>query len=608
MTEDKITKPAMGYGTGKNQNYCLGLTNLTDGILKEFKEIKFEFKRAALAYNTSIFELVEEEGKPCILYFSSQNRNERGKKLYFESPIAQLKSGAEHFLIKTLDGKIFGLGKSNRGQLTREGNSFETCQEITYFKEKNLEVKKIRCSADQSYFHCANNDLYFCGQIAYGNYGSTFKSGEDSRVPVICSKNVKRFWTGSNASFFFFSDFQNKLYARGNNNDGQFGSGTKQSSPNKQNNLIPNINADEIVCMGLGFSFSTMAVLKQNEKSTRVFAAGGHLCGHNRQTLSWQELLVFKNQNIVQIEAGYYHSIARSSNNEFWLWGESSQGQLLDITNNKKIPTKIKFNKFPEIENNPYIKAKCGSYSTIIFSQNKSTLINDLREAYKNEFITDLEIEGIKVHKIFIEKRLNTDSNKIIEIFENRSYDEKTIRKFFESVYLSKLLLSKLYWDQMSKLFNIEALNLQNLQRDLLILYKDEDSKDFDLLVADNDDEEDDEEGNDDDDDEEEEEDDDCERIPVHKFILAIRSGLFREMFQNINKDIKEIKDYSGKTVESIEILIKYFYTDKIELTADDDPELVVEELSDAVEYYQLNENSNLPNELELIKKQFNLN
>ncbi|KAJ6250059.1 hypothetical protein M0813_16431 [Anaeramoeba flamelloides] len=73
-------------------------------------------------------------------------------------------------------------------------------------------------------------------------------------------------------------------------------------------------------------------------------------------------------------------------------------------------------------------------------------------------------------------------------------------------------------------------------------------------------------------------------------------------MFENITEESKSVKDYSGKSIESIEILIKYFYTEKIELTADHDPLLIIEELEDSIEYYQLNENSNILSQLNEIK------
>ncbi|KAJ3447904.1 btk-binding protein-related [Anaeramoeba flamelloides] len=107
----------------------------------------------------------------------------------------------------------------------------------------------------------------------------------------------------------------------------------------------------------------------------------------------------------------------------------------------------------------------------------------------------------------------------------------------------------------------------------------------------------------------ENEEDEDFEEIPVHKFILIARSGLFREMFKTLNRNEEDnsVVDFSIKTLESLEIFFKYLYTNTIELTADDDPQLTVEELEDAYKYYHLTEKFSLQSEIMKIKKQYPL-
>ncbi|KAJ6230952.1 hypothetical protein M0813_06279 [Anaeramoeba flamelloides] len=81
-------------------------------------------------------------------------------------------------------------------------------------------------------------------------------------------------------------------------------------------------------------------------------------------------------------------------------------------------------------------------------------------------------------------------------------------------------------------------------------------------------------------------------------------------MFDYVNEkyNTNKVQDYTRKSIKSVEILIKYFYTDSIELTANENPELIVDELSDAVEYYQLNDQCDFESELLKIKKQFELN
>ncbi|KAJ6243761.1 pep-cterm sorting domain-containing protein [Anaeramoeba flamelloides] len=125
---------------------------------------------------------------------------------------------------------------------------------------------------------------------------------------------------------------------------------------------------------------------------------------------------------------------------------------------------------------------------------------------------------------------------------------------------------NKLFTDILSrfKLQNITPLNV-SLQK----LYEDDDSKDFTIKLKKK------------------------KPIKVHKFILQCRSKLYQEMFLNINNpDIKEINDYSGLSSNSFKILIKYLYTGTInqkKITMDNK-----QELSDAIEYFQLNINCSL--------------
>ncbi|KAJ3439814.1 btk-binding protein-related [Anaeramoeba flamelloides] len=138
------------------------------------------------------------------------------------------------------------------------------------------------------------------------------------------------------------------------------------------------------------------------------------------------------------------------------------------------------------------------------------------------------------------------------------------------------------------------------LEKDIARLYQDDDSKDFKILMKieeENENENEDEEVN-------------YEEIPVHKFILFARSGLFRAMFDYVNEkdSTNKVQDYTNKSFESLKILIKYFYTNSIEQTTNEDPKLIFDELSDAVEYYQLNDQCNFVSELLKIKKQYDLN
>eukprot|EP01156_Anaeramoeba_ignava_P022320 Anaeramoba_ignava/c20502_g1_i1.p2 GENE.c20502_g1_i1~~c20502_g1_i1.p2 ORF type:complete len:262 (+),score=96.88 c20502_g1_i1:1294-2079(+) len=111
---------------------------------------------------------------------------------------------------------------------------------------------------------------------------------------------------------------------------------------------------------------------------------------------------------------------------------------------------------------------------------------------------------------------------------------------------------------------------------DLKKLWEDEESKDF-KIIAEN------------------------SVIKVHRAILYVRSELFRGMFL-LNKDDKsdQVSDYSERSAKAISALMKFLYTDELDVDLD---EKILFELEGAEDYYQLNENSNLPTEIEKLLK-----
>ncbi|KAJ3449096.1 speckle-type poz protein [Anaeramoeba flamelloides] len=214
----------------------------------------------------------------------------------------------------------------------------------------------------------------------------------------------------------------------------------------------------------------------------------------------------------------------------------------------------------------------CDENLIYFFFQSNSYLTQDLENLLKNGYISDCNIQNIPVHKILIETRIG------------KTFD--LIKKYLESnCKLNEIqdLLKWIYCDQMINFKRTnEILNhfgIQNAQKtkllknDLKQLLFDEQTSDFKLVVKN--------EGDDEDDDEEE--------LYIHKFILAARSGLFLNMFQNIEENLQKVKDYSGKSLETIELLISFLYTDELPITADTDQEFIKEEFEDIVEYYQLN-------------------
>ncbi|KAJ3433239.1 hypothetical protein M0812_22192 [Anaeramoeba flamelloides] len=216
----------------------------------------------------------------------------------------------------------------------------------------------------------------------------------------------------------------------------------------------------------------------------------------------------------------------------------------------------------------------------------------DFLQLFKDQKNCDFKILEFPVHKFIIKLRCGKDPEEIKAILEN-NFEKEQVHFFLEWVY-GKKLYSSTYLKGIEKIFDnleIQDFKKKTLQSDLIKAYSDEDSKDFSIIVKDP------------------EQEEEFEEIKVHKFILFARCKLFQDFFQNITeKSIQRVQDYSGKSVESIKHFIRYLYFNDLKLTGDDDPQLISEELDDALDYYQLDTNCNFQNCLNKIKKKFNLN
>ncbi|KAJ6249020.1 kelch repeat protein [Anaeramoeba flamelloides] len=137
--------------------------------------------------------------------------------------------------------------------------------------------------------------------------------------------------------------------------------------------------------------------------------------------------------------------------------------------------------------------------------------------------------------------------------------------------------------------------NWINFRNDIYQLFSQSINCDFKLLVKDDDEEEDDDEDEDEGSKEDVESDDDDEEedyyveLPVHKFMLAARSQLFKKMFKMDSENLKNVKNFSNFSLENIECFLKFIYRNMLILTADEDITNMYQELSEFPEYYQMN-------------------
>ncbi|KAJ3452195.1 polyubiquitin [Anaeramoeba flamelloides] len=257
----------------------------------------------------------------------------------------------------------------------------------------------------------------------------------------------------------------------------------------------------------------------------------------------------------------------------------------------------------------------------------------ELSDFYQQKEFSDIEINKFKAHSQILYARTRIEPNRLKHIFET-ILTNKEIELFLDWIYgslpaesnpkilklwekvqneHSKMIKKKTVTNKQNnkgnknenekenenekgkgkefkdlpkqkKQGNFEQITkLRSIKEDFEWLYKQDTTKDFSIIVQNE--EEENESNYDENNDEDELEN---ESISVHSIILLIRSGLFRDLFRNVKNLKNSVKDFSNISDHSLEILIRFFYTNEINLTADEDPILFLEETSNVFEYYQL--------------------
>ncbi|KAJ3445942.1 hypothetical protein M0812_08476 [Anaeramoeba flamelloides] len=556
-----------------------------------------------------------------------------------EDPIVEMCCGLYHNLILTKSGRCYGFGQNSYSQFIgyEMEESWETPREIEFFRYK--QVISIGVLESSSLFLCKNGDLYALGRNMYYEIfpNRDTLSKELYRIPKIAgrffepqiiSQNVKKICTGSCSSHLIYLTKDDRLWSTGQNTNCQLGRVSadlpylyqyneeiEKSLLSMEVKLLQNSAIRQISVSG-----RTSVILIGEDQ---VYTCGSEETnGHQKEVIFFTSLPFFKNIPIKDLVTDENNSLVLTRSNQLYGFGEMTFG-------NKQNP--IQEIILPKQKNIYNLKLAVGDYNTIIYSTPVNTLIQDLINFYINQEFTDSEIKGIKIHKTLVEMRLNRSIEEVTKVLQNYTKDKADI--FLRWVYTS-LIQNYEIIKEITKKFGIENFVEKKIENDLLEMYKDNTTKDFSILFNRNENEK-----NKDDRDEFyvennyqninnkkirrrkrkrkkrrkkrqklKETNKKIIKIKVHTLILLIRSGLFRNMFKSINKEeektLKQINDYTAKSQESLQILIHFFYTNKVKLPNKDcDIHVLTEELEDAIEYYQLHKRSKIIKDLNKLKK-----
>ncbi|KAJ6236985.1 btk-binding protein-related [Anaeramoeba flamelloides] len=555
--------------------------------------------------------------KPNKLEFYEKGKKKRKYQLPKNESIKDIVSSSFTYLILTESGKVWSLADRNPYYqevllLDADQSTFEKIRPVTFFEEKKLFVNSVVMGYASGYYLCNGDQLYASGSNYQGSLGIGKKGGHVPK-PVYVQDKVSKIFAGFHAkSFFFITSQPDLLYACGKNSSGDLGIGSifDQSNPK----AVKNFQGSEIMTISSSHYHSVLIT-----KKGQTYSCGHEKYnGHGVQKSIFTPIPQLKEKKAVQLKIGLIQTMVLTDQNELYGWGMHKRlYPTYESNNNKnkncnKFPTKIIlpgiFTNY--LDSKDLIQIACGSLVCFLYLDFKYTPSKDVGILYESKKFCDCEIgtlgNQIPVHKALVECRTKLTIDQIQnKLFgEEKSINKEQTLNFLKWIYFDEI--SDL--EKLEQTFDLLELTFppsvdNTLEKDIAQLYKDDDSKDFKILVKIDD------KNQDKDDEEEDDEEGNYEEIPVHKFILYARSGLFRAMFDYVNEkeNTNKIQDYTNKSIKSLKILIKYFYTNSIELTTNQDPKLIVDELSDAVEYYQLNDQCNLESELLKIKNQFDL-
>ncbi|KAJ6247271.1 secretion-regulating guanine nucleotide exchange factor [Anaeramoeba flamelloides] len=524
---------------------------------------------------TQVF--LSSEGK---LYQKKDNSPKKLKAFENIPPIKYVDSGYYHFLAISdeEEPKIYGWGKNQYGVLIGLNKSEVYLNPVLMQVDSKLNIDEIHCSGHgTTYYSSQSKTMYVSGENSNGQFGI---QGQSFSQITKAQENVKKVFAGHTHHTFIIKT-DDKLYGFGYNARGQLGVAKAEShgSPIEIELEFPVEDISKIEC---GYDHSGMLTV-----DGKVYVAGNpeHLGLETDSKTGFQEYQQFKKNKTLfkDISISFTYISLLSTDNEIWVGGhfftEKKLRKILTIKENLSFNTLICSD-----QNIQFTLYLTGSF-----------LQKDLGVLLKNGSFSDCKIQKIPVHKLLIETRIEKPFEQIKNYLEENC-TSKEIENVLKWIYTENLMGATRTKEILSY-FGIEKPQTsKSLTKDLKKLLFNRDSTDFMLLVKDDYDDN-------DDDDEDDDEDNEFEEIPVHKFLIAARSGLFREMFKNVDQILEKVQDYSGKSLETIELLISFLYTDEIPITADHDLDFIKEEFEDIVEYYQLNSDIPIMNILEKCAK-----
>ena len=229
--------------------------------------------------------------------------------------IVQVSAGAGFYLFLSCDGQVYGSGDNRFGQLGLQVHVDNPIQVIPGLNN----IIAVEAGTFHSLFITAGGQVYGLGSNKYGQLGRLRLDGDNNTPELIPElNNIKQVSCGTFHSLCLRDDGQ--VYGFGLNTDGQLGLGNKVRR--NEPTLISKLK--NIVQISAGENHSLCL-----RKDGKVYRFGNNDLGELGRKGSYLEpKLIPKLKNIVQVSAGNYHSLFLTATGQIYALGVNYNKQL----------------------------------------------------------------------------------------------------------------------------------------------------------------------------------------------------------------------------------------------------------------------------------------
>lgn len=266
----------------------------------------------------------------------------------------------------TKSGKLFSCGKNDCGQLGTGNTTDKNKPTIVPFPPE-YQIRDFHCGHKTVLVLTTTGKIFGWGcndhaQLGLGHNNSP--QTKPSLIETLSSHKILSVACGIKHTIAITEE--GKLFSWGWNEYGQLGSGYE--AYNHTPKIVPALSHDIVTQIACGYVHSMALVRKGNKTFCFSWGSGkyGQL-GHGNKVHQFTPKLIdmLKQEKIVLIDCGWYHSLAIAKGTTMFMWGRNNCSQLcLEDKIDRYIPTLVKISNKKDIE-----YCCCGGYSTALFTK-----------------------------------------------------------------------------------------------------------------------------------------------------------------------------------------------------------------------------------------------